>query len=125
LASPSGRIVNTFPLGQLGKQRDYRSFKQFPMLATLTHKDLELDSPVPTASALPESAAILFPPIMDVCRAQAVPSTCEYPVCLVADDIFCGYRLSHRNLGHYCLHPLHAKIVERTSAAKAGGPGVC
>jgi hypothetical protein len=92
------------------------------MLATLPHEDLTLDFSAPMDDSHPKSAPILYPPVMDICQAQAVPSACEYPVCLVADDIFCGYRLSHRSLGHYCLHPLHAKIVERTRAANGGKP---
>lgn len=95
------------------------------MIAALPHENLPLDYPAPAVAAGQDPVPIVYPPIMEICQAQAVPSTCEYPVCLVTDAVYCGYRLSHRNLGQYCLHPLHAKIVERTRAAHGSGSGMC
>jgi len=89
------------------------------MLATLSNLHSLPALARPKVSARSDSASKLYPPILEACAAQADPGFCQNPVCLVSNDIFCGYRLTLTSLGNYCLHPWHAKIVERTVEAKA------
>ena len=88
------------------------------MLATLPYAHLLPAPAKAVVSACAKSASNLYPPIMEVCEAQADPGRCQNPICLVSKDVFCEYRLSLTSLGNYCLHPLHEKILQRTVEAK-------
>jgi hypothetical protein len=55
------------------------------------------------------------PPINAACRAKKAADTDLYSHCLLGENIGCAYLIRIRRLGNYCVHPLHKKIVARTS----------